>query len=885
MRLFALLAGTSIAALALAAPAYAQDESEEEIVVTGTSIRGIAPAGANVIGVTEEAIEETGASSALEVLQNLPQGEHFQGLPAIGGNVAVASDLVPITRPSLRSIPGVSISGAPMTLMLLDGGRLVPAGISQVGVDPGVVPAALLQRVDILPDGASAVYGSDSVGGVINYITRNSYDGIEASARYGFADNYEASDYSLTAGTDWGSGSVFGSLSYSQHNALYGRDRDYIRAINWTTGRGLELSCNPGNVVIGSNRYYPLNADGTVGAQSAIPQNCESSDSQTLYPEEYAYNIYTGLSQELTDTLTFDVRAMYSERTSVTNLGPFRSSVTVAPGNPNYQSVTGPDAGATQTVRFSYAPVVGEGASKRRTEVALWQVTPSLAWDVGGDWQIRGSATYGESETAFRNNGLRPGIQALVNSGQINPYDVAASDPAILSDLVRTSRGDGEFEYTNYRVIADGPLLQLPGGRVHAAIGAEYGNTDFRANRTNAAFIYDGVGRQSYTQSVESAFGELNIPIFGEGNALPFVQSLSLSLSARLDRYSDFGETANPLVGLTYEPVDWLTIRSSWGQSYTAPAVTDQVGVQNVTLVVSENLPGDPIELPVGVTAPIGSLQLIMNAGTVNNLQPQTSENYSVGFDVRPPFIPGFSLSLSYYSISIFGTLRQPLSSNVQQVIDQFPNLYQLNLTSAQAEAILRSNQVPEAQIERARDFFDEDRPVAILIDARGRNLGNYYSDGFDFAASYAVDTDYGVWDASVSGYYALSAETQNFPGAPRTNMLALDTSDLKWSAGVGLTTESWRARLTWNHSEGFSVNPVNNAGQTEVDDFDTFDAFVSYDLPGSGITEDARLSLQVSNLLDEDPPLVRRSDFIARGFTNGFTLGRFVQVGLTKRF
>ncbi len=866
--------------MALATPALAQDN---EIVVTGTLIRGIAPSGANVIGVNEEQIEETGAASALEVLQNLPQGEHFQGLPTIGGNVAIASDLVPITRPSLRSVPGVSISGAPMTLMLLDGNRLTPAGITQIGVDPGVVPASLLQRVDVLPDGASAVYGSDSVGGVINYITRSRYDGVEASARYGFADTYESSDVSLTAGTDWGSGSLFGSASYLQHNALYGRDRDYIRAINWATGLGAELSCDPGNVIVALTRYYPLNADGTVGAQAANPQTCESSDSQTLYPEEYVYNIYTGLTQDLTDTLTFSLRGFYSHRRNISNLGPFRSSVQVAPGNPNYQDVGGADAGATQNVRFSYSPYNGENASKRRTELQVWQVTPSLAWDVGADWQIRASATYGESETSFTNNALRSDVQDLVNAGLLNPYDIASSDPTTLSNLSRTSRGDGEFQYTNFRVIADGPLLPLPGGRVHGAIGAEYGETQFESNRTNASYVYGTP--LTYNQNVESVFGELNIPIIGEGNALPFARALSLSGSVRLDRYNDFGETVNPLIGLTYEPVDWVTFRASWGQSYTAPAPTDQLGVANVTLGVYENTPSDPIELPAGVTAPLGAVQLIMNGGTVDNLQPQTSENYSLGFDVRPPVIPGLSLNLSYYSISIFGTLRQPLSSNVQQVIDQFPNLIHLDFTSPEAEAFLRARRVPDLQIEEARQFFDEGRYVAIIVDMRSRNLGNYYSDGFDFGANYTLDTDYGVWDASISGYYALSAETENFAGAPRTNLLAVDTSDLKWSAGLGLTVDNWRARLTWNHSEGFSVNPANNNGQTEVDDFDTFDAFFSYDVDGEGFAEDLRLSLQISNLFDEDPPLIQRSDFIARGFTNGFTLGRFVQVGVTKQF
>lgn len=203
-----LLAGTSIAAVAAAGPAAAQQspapeetEDEQEIVVTGSQIRGIAPTGVAVIGLSEEEVLASGATTGAELLAQLPQvSNYFNSIPGVAGNSAQFVNRSAVSRPNLRSLPNSSTANAPFTLALVDGHRMVPVGISNAsGFDPDTVAPALVQRVEVLPDGASAIYGSDAVTGVINYITRSSFDGVQVSAHYGASNvGYETSDLGVS---------------------------------------------------------------------------------------------------------------------------------------------------------------------------------------------------------------------------------------------------------------------------------------------------------------------------------------------------------------------------------------------------------------------------------------------------------------------------------------------------------------------------------------------------------------------------------------------------------------------------------------------------------------------------------------------------------------
>src|SRR6202011_1324278 len=140
-----------------------------------------------------------------------------------GGNT------VTVNRPNLRNLPGNNTAGGSTTLVLRDGHRIVGAGITSTSPDPDIIPPGAIERVEIVPDGGSAVYGADAVAGVINFITRSRFDGVAVDGHYGIADNYHQFDTNITAGRDWGTGSLYASYNYTQNDAIYGRDRDYVK--------------------------------------------------------------------------------------------------------------------------------------------------------------------------------------------------------------------------------------------------------------------------------------------------------------------------------------------------------------------------------------------------------------------------------------------------------------------------------------------------------------------------------------------------------------------------------------------------------------------------------------------------------------------------------
>ncbi|HZO56215.1 MAG TPA: TonB-dependent receptor [Bryobacteraceae bacterium] len=895
----------------------------EEVVVTGTQIRGIAPAGVNVIGLGVQSIEETGASSGTELLANLPQvGNFFNSVPGIGGNAAVFSDRGAIARPNLRSLPNITTSNGALTLLIVDGHRMVPSGISAgAGVDPDSVPPSLVRRVEAMPDGASAIYGSDAVGGVINYITRDTYDGALGSAHYGFADGYESMDLAITAGTHWGSGNVFAALTGSSHDALLGRGRDYIQSTDWNPAsasylQGSSNLCQNPNISIGT-RIYPLTAPGGTiqpfTTNNGAGNRCDTSDDTTFVPEQKNYGFMGGFSQDLTDSLRLSMRGWAQRRENTSNQGSFatlNTGVTVTSANRNYRSVAGVagapggDAAATQTLRLNFAPIFGNAAQARETTIEWWQLTPTLTWDVNENWQVRALATYGESDsqgtTQTMNNSL---VQTRVTSGLINPYNLAASAPGAFDGVVTETLRRGQWEFTNFRVIGDGPLFTLPGGAVRIAAGAERAVTDYRLNQPAPA-----PSPLNYKQVVDSVFGELQVPIVGEGNALPFVQSLLLSASVRHDRYDDFGDTTNPSIGLTFEPVGWLTLRGSWGTSFVAPNPIDQIGTNTINLEVLTNTAAAPLIVPPYVGAPPGgytanTIGLVLNQGSIKDLQPQESENWSAGFEMQP--LQGLTIGASYYSIRIDDLITFPGTTNTaRNIITNYPSFVYQNgpagLTPAQVAQYIAvttglnsSGQALYAS-SYAAGVANGTIPVAYVLDNRGRNLGTVWAEGIDFSARYSHDTGWGLWDASISGNHETDKRRQAGAGLVVQDLLAIDNPLWRWSTNAGATVGNLRAQVTWQHTASYDIDPGNATTapfgtQSKVGAFDTFDLFFRYAFPGTGgMTKDLSLTLNVNNVLDEDPPLVRRAGLFPglpnSEFNFGFTLGRFIQLGVSKR-
>lgn len=854
-----------------AAPA----EDQSEIVVTGTQLRGIAPTGTNVVSMTRQDIIATGATSANEILSKIPQvSSAFLGTPTAppGG--------LSIIRPNIR---GLGASGTNTTLVIVDGHRMVGAGVVQSTPDPDVIPPGVLERIDVVPDGGSSIYGSDAIGGVINYISRKRFDGFEVSARTGFADNYRTTDVNVTAGKDWGSGSGYLSYSWAHNDAILGRDRDYVRQVTPNAGycgAGTIFADTDGNPATPEVSYAINPGQPTSNlTPGTLAAACDVTDGVSLWPRTTRHNIFGSLSQNLSDAVTLDVRGYYADRRMTNFKGIVTTDLTVGPANPFFDPVAG------ETVQHIRTNLAGIYSDRYLNRLTSYGITPTLTADLGGNWQLRAMFNYGHSLTKTSETQLA----GSVAEATLNPYNLASSTQSQLAAASLHNFGISNQDLVNVRTIADGPIFSLGGGEVRLAVGAEYyrEKAGFQTASPTAFGAEDTVPVVRLKRNVKAVFGEVAVPVFGAANAVPGIHALTLSASARYDDYSDQGGTFNPKLGLTYEPVDWIKIRGNWGKSFNAPSLVDMTGT---TLVVP--VPATSSQV-VGQTSP-WALILIGNRGA--NVEPQTAKTWSLGIDITPHAVPGLTLSATYYNINmkkeislLFG---QPVTPAVAGLIDDpVPCVQALTQLGSQPLLSTLFGNTPPAIL----CAFVFQTPTVAVFDWRVQNLGQIKTDGVDFNLSYDRQVGFGTIHAGVAGTYTLGRKRAIVPGAPFVN--TLDTpgiSRLGLVATLGAQAGNFSASASLNHRGGYDINPVIPANpanpfpqaQSHVGSFTTVDAFFQYKLPEAWLPSETSLTLNVTNLFDQDPPFYNAASFGgSAGFTNGSTLGRVIQVGIRTKF
>ncbi|MFZ4383288.1 MAG: TonB-dependent receptor plug domain-containing protein, partial [Sandarakinorhabdus sp.] len=349
------MAGTAALAFTLAAAAQAQtaaiqpaagaamtaeEEEAAEIVVTGTSIRGVAPIGSPMVAIDQEFVKVNAPANLSELLSLVPQLGNF------GVNHEVA------TTGRFRTggfLPNIHNIGIFATLALFNGHRMAAVGGEAVLPDPGMIPVLAIGRVEVVADGSSAVYGSDAVAGVANFVYRRDMDGFEAQGTYGFSPehSYEKRNLALGWGKKWDTGNVMIVGEYSANKAPTNGEIPFIRA-NQTFRGGRDqrgTTCSLPNVTIGSTVYaYPSFATG-----SANRNRCETILDQEVVPESTRYSLLATVRQELNDTITLWAEGNYTNLETSRVANPRNMNITVPGNNPYLLLPPGVTLGANQT--------------------------------------------------------------------------------------------------------------------------------------------------------------------------------------------------------------------------------------------------------------------------------------------------------------------------------------------------------------------------------------------------------------------------------------------------------------------------------------------------------------------------------------------------------
>lgn len=819
-----------------------QADVAPDIVVTGSRVRGAAPVGSTVIGLGREDVIASGAVTTDRLIKQIPQvfdlgvSENSRGQSGGNGNITYGNSV------NLRGI------GPYATLILVDGHRAVN---NSRAFDPSVIPTLGLERVEVVADGASAIYGSDAVAGVVNLIPRRSLNGIEATARYGTADDFHQWQIGAAVGKRWSSGQAMIAYEHVYRSNLSGDDRSFFRSDQRASG-GNDYSvtrCAPGTITAGGVTYAIPAAgvtQATAGSLVAGSTNrCDDLIGQDLIPEQQYDSVNMTFTQELGDRFAIFADGFYSKRKFVRLPASQSATLTVTQTNAFFVRPAG-FTGTSYTIGYNF--INDLPINKNPGSAENWQITPGIRAKLFGDFEAEAIYTYGKGND--QSNTYRG-----LTTGNLNAA-LASSDPALAFDpygLGRTSAATLERisnsiflaptlnRFHGYEARLNGTLFELPGSGVKLATG--YEGQEIRTILGSArGVVGTPITYRTFNRRVDSVYAEVLLPLFTSANARPGLQRLELNAAVRYDDYSDVGQTTNPKFGVTYSPARGVSFRGSYGTSFRAPLISQIYGNSNNLFVQSyQNPNGAPI---VGVAL----------SGANLGLKPEEATTWSVGTDIDVG--RRLRLSATYFNVDYTNQVEAYLSDLA--ILSREQQFAGLGIITRGPEAAARVAQLIASGIGVVGSLPTN---VTLFVDGRNNNLGKSETRGIDFVANYTLPTDtVGIFQFNLSGTYLTHykvAITENAPLIDRRNTIFFPLK-FKARGAVSWDLDPIKVYLQATHVNGYTNNAV--AVPQKVKSYTPVDASISWDVfgrDGRGPLSGLTLGAEVRNLFDVKPPYV----------------------------
>ena len=859
-------------------PAVAQDDEGElsPVVITGSNIPTVELEGPSpIVRIDREEINRSGAETVGELLRRLPQNnagsydEKFQNSFAPGTS-------------------GISLRGMGMqyTLVLVDGRRLGNHSMAQNMTtsfsDLNGVPLAVVDRVEVMLDGASAIYGSDAVAGVVNIITRDNFDGLEINVGYSNTtdDDMATQRYSITAGTVSENGNAWVNIDYMQRNSMQYDDRDYSASANQGP-KGYDFrssSGNPGSIKIlpGSENGFesgfyqvPGDSTGTPTAEEIIGapgiNRFDYNPWMTLTPEMERYSASGRINYTLTDYATAFVHTTYRNLKTHQEMAP-----TPAFGDLNTDTwgiLPASNAfnpfGEDTTFRHRLIEV---GPRLFDIETDVFRALPGVKFDIGDNWQAETAFLYNKVESVdFGQNFVSADAfkEALASSDPATAYNIfgaglGINSPSVLDGLRVNTLRRAESELRMFDVKAAGDLLELPGGTLAMAVGAEtakeetsdIGDALSMANKIVASGGTSNAGRRDR----DAGYAEFMIPVIGEDNRISGIHSLGIQAALRLENYSDFGSTDNPKVGLKYSPEEHVLLRATYQTAFRAPSLQQLYMGQSISYPFLL----DPARGDEG-------MQYRTIQGGSEDLDPEESDSISVGgvFDIPMPDDMNLSLSVNWSQIELEDQIAGLGAQYMLTNEDLFGNNIIRNPQTDADKAA--DNPGPDGQFgtEDHPEWGEDDIPNGGIpgsikhINNSYLNLAEVEIEALDLQVDYGIDTSVGYFAVNLAAAYLYQYDYKARP------------TDSFVDESGSYNMPEWRGRmgLWWTYdkySVGATVNYIDSFDQyygvvSEVDEHTTLDLQASYDL-----TDNSRITVGALNVTDEDPPW---SDSEAEGY------------------
>ncbi|MES1202345.1 MAG: TonB-dependent receptor [Pseudomonadota bacterium] len=866
------------------ASAQEAPSSDAEIIVTGTSIRGVAPTGSNLISMSREAIVTTSAATTTDLFRKIPALSGFNSAPSIR-----ADAMDSINLPSIHGLPG-----AGLVLVLFDGYRAVGSGIDATSPDPSSIAPAAIERIEVIPDGASATYGSDAVTGVINLVMRRNLNGLEAQARYGFADDYSRYDASFGAGRTWDGGHVLFSYQYTHNTKLMGRDRSDFYGLN-QTGRAeadgtpgtdwRKTTCDPGTVYVGAGAVsYAAAGAGVPFGAAGSKRLCDYVGDNSLIPKDTRNNVVVTAHQDLAPNVELWGQAFYAlHEAQKDSMYIGYTGLTINNTNPYFQAP--PGTGATsEKLDFSARNILGGRSLHDDLRYRTITGRAGVIWKINSNWQAKFTGTTGTEKDLLKgqkqnNDAFLAALVGTTPTTALNPF--GANNPAVISALGNYKSEDYDITQKLHEglVNIDGSLFHIAGGDVKLAFGGSVRKETFQGAFTGGtATSRFTVAKASNDRTITAEYAELFVPLVGADNAMPGIRRLELAASVRHDDYDDVGSTTNPKYGINWEPIGGLTLRGSYSTSFHAPSIADNtnqsIDAHAQAFCCIFGPPNDPT--PV--------YTVIKNGGN-SSLKPETSKNYTFGFDAAPEAVKGLRFGASYFHVAFvnqIGYLPPPA----------------LYTPAASAYYVFHPTRQQELDFIAGYPIGVNDinggALPGLLLDLRRNNLGKVTFAGVDFNASYTMPLRGGDFTIGLDGTRLTKYETVALTGSPPINELGTGTGllvhPIRWQAraNVGWSNDLIQTQVYFSHT-GYYRFYANNVYHP-VRAFTPIDLHFGVTPFKSAKLKNTQFTLDVDNVFDQSPPYVNEGtdgDNAGNGYDKRAAnpLGRVITFGVRAAF
>jgi len=862
----------------------------DKVFVTGSAIKRIdAETVVPVTVLKVEDLKKQGLTTVEQILGTLAVNQSSTGTSqTVGAGTGGAS---------FADIRGI---GSNKTLVLLNGRRIANNAIDGSAPDLNMIPVAALERIEVLRDGASALYGTDAIGGVINFITRKDYQG--GSITLGADSPTQPGGDARNANIGFGFGdlqekgfNVFGFVDYQEQKKIGGTDRDFNRrypgGLSPTTSpanyfQDGEVVGNPiGPSCVGGDFLIPT-GDGTsctMTTSSFVNYVPKSDRVSGFLKGEYALNSNHTVSAEY-----FASRAKVYTQIAPVPYGTTFQNPTRPDGSPNpyYPG----NSGNSFTPAFTPDPTFDGGRAGTTASrggaliqpgyvIAKWRDIPNgprgdknvneqqrIALSLDGNlagWDYGAGLTYNQNKVdVFLISGYNDGQKILegILTGVINPYgaqDAAGTaliNSALLKGQLNGAKGTtkGADAHASREI---GDWLGA-GKQVAVAFGAEYRKEDFTdraadpdyAARVVASTGYDPESFNSGDRNVAAAYSQLDVPV---------LSNLDLTFALRYDDYSDFGSTTNPKVGFRFQPDPTVVLRGAYSTGFRAPSLYDLNAAQAYT---NTSQVDDPVTCPGGVpTGPsINNCQAQFQTLTGGNqdLDPEKSKTYTFGVVFEPS--RQLTVSADFWSIKI---------------TDQIGSIANDTLFDPANQATFGSLFFRNSSGRLSTDGTDCPGVNCGYVDSRLQNLGDLETNGVDFSAVYRKRAASGNYTFSYYSTWIDRYDYQDYTNGPFNHNVGAFVGTgaiFRWQHSASL---AWKKAA---YSAGLVVHRKSSYFESALDSSDPLHkvgAYMTADVyTGWAPLKGLDLLLGVKNIANTEPPLSYQNEVFQAGYDPRYT-------------